>query len=79
MLTNMLGVIRLEIPVSRLMKVDDDRHDLTQISCSARKRFLLPSTSNFLSQTGRKVWQKSSTLTNNSSKLHGVEFLLGSF
>ena len=39
------------------------------LNCPARCLFLLPSAINFFSQTGRKIWQKSSTLTNNSSKL----------
>jgi hypothetical protein len=31
-------------------------------NCPARQRFLLPSASSCFSQTGRKIWQKSSTL-----------------
>ena len=47
----------------------------------ARLRFLLPSAMHFASQNGKNTWQKSSTLTNNSSKLFMaglLGFLFGS-
>jgi hypothetical protein len=58
MLADMFYVIRLEVPVSRLVKVSDDRHDFTdtQSSCSMSllasisKQFLFPNRQEYLAE-----------------------------
>jgi hypothetical protein len=58
MLADMFCVIRLEVPIARLMEVNDDRHDFTDIQLSCSMSLLTSISNQFLFPYGQKDFAK---------------------